>query len=232
MAVTTTSATPYYTEVLQDRNGNIQPVNTVTTNTLTVNDFTNIGTNLFVTGQVNAATLDISSNASIGGTANIETLNVNTNETVIGNLTVEGTSTLEGVTTFESNPTFSTSAFGVEYVHPNIVDQATSISTGVTCNTTCGSILTQATTLAAGSTTAFFVSNNVINEFNHAHITWAYIQTSSYTPNTAPTLATAGCPVLQVGDCQNSPTGFTINILNGHTTTALNGQFLIHFIVF
>lgn len=100
------------------------------------------------------------------------------------------------------------------------VSQATSISTGVTINSKKGIITTQASTLAgAGSSPDTFVVTN-------SKVT-AGSNVIAYLINYSGTVGTNGNPFV---NCYSVSAGsFSVVIMNGHATNALNGILKIGF---
>lgn len=105
-------------------------------------------------------------------------------------------------------------------INPNAttstVTQATNRSTGVTLNTTCGQITTDATSLAAAAEASFVVTNNKVTAKSVIVINAASGQTAS-TSIPVVTAVAAG--------------SFTITLTNLHASTADTGAMVINFIV-
>lgn len=97
------------------------------------------------------------------------------------------------------------------------VTQASSITTGVTLNTTTGQITTVSTTLAAAGEAAFVVTNSVV------------AATSVVVASLAST-SSAGTPF--VGVSAIAAGSFTILITNLHASAALDNTLTINFMVF
>jgi hypothetical protein len=95
------------------------------------------------------------------------------------------------------------------------VTQATGITSGVTINSHCGKIVTVSTTMATGGNFAFAVSNDKV--FADSYVMANIIQ---YT-------GSAGTPAMYVDDITTG--SFTVNVMNGHHTLALNGALHIAF---
>lgn len=96
------------------------------------------------------------------------------------------------------------------------VTQITNRSTGVTLNTTCGQITTDATSLAAAAEASFVVTNNKVTAKSVIVINAASGQTAS-TSVPIVTAVAAG--------------SFTITLTNLHATTGDTGAMVINFIV-
>lgn len=96
------------------------------------------------------------------------------------------------------------------------VTQATNRSTGVTINAPCGTITTDATSLAAGAEATFVVSNSFVNAGDVPVIAAASGQTAG-TSIPAVTAVAAG--------------SFSITLTNLHAATADTGAMVINFAI-
>lgn len=95
------------------------------------------------------------------------------------------------------------------------VTQETSLTSGVTLNSHCGKVVTVSTNLATGGNLAFSVSNNKV--FADSLVMANIVQ---YTGSN-------GQPCIYVDDITTG--SFSVHVMNGHHTVALNGGLHIAF---
>lgn len=105
----------------------------------------------------------------------------------------------------------------------NLVQQATSTTTGITCNSRSFVIQTFTQTLAADSSLEFVVSNNILPIGNAVNIQATVVAYSGiYTTN--------GIPMILIRDIV-SGTSFKIVVSNVHGANALSGTLLIAILI-
>lgn len=110
----------------------------------------------------------------------------------------------------------ATAASGYATGAGGAVTQATSRTTGVTLSKPCGTITTNSTSLAAGSTAKFTVTNTLVAATDHIDLT---IQSGTTTDATRARV-------------QSTAAGsFTVVIENGHASTAETGAILLNFAI-
>lgn len=114
--------------------------------------------------------------------------------------------------------TATTSNVDSVIVTKGTVTQATNPTTGVTVNTNAGVINTFTSTLAAGGTQVFSVTNSKVNT------------ESVLIVNIVDYTGTAGVPVVEIDGGAGAGT-FNIVVRNIHATLALDGSLAISFLV-
>lgn len=169
--------------------------------------------------------------ATVGGIVNTGTETVASTETVTGTFSVTGASTLTGAVTASAGVTVTgavsatttikssgpTSGIGYATGAGLAVSQATDRTTGVTINAVCGTITTQATSLAALARVRFVVTNSAV----------AIGDVIVLSIQSGPT--TTGATIALVDTVAAG--SFGITLYNSHATVADTGAAIINFAV-